>query len=116
MSGLTEVPFAAGACLFQAGDKADRMFIVKAGLIDLLDAASGQVFATLGPGAPFGEQAVLAAGVRSATARARVDSLCMALTADGLQRILEGERDLVRIIFRATLLQLYMQNALNHAP
>lgn len=115
MSGLTEVTFAAGALLFRAGDPADRMFIVKDGLIDLLDAASGQVFASLGPGAPFGEQAVLSAGVRSATARARVDSICMEITAAGLQRILEDETDLARIVFRATLLQLYMQNALNQA-
>lgn len=115
MSGLAEVRFAARDYLFRAGDPADRMYIVKEGLIDLLDAASEQVFATLGPGAPFGEQAVLAAGVRSASACARVDSICMELTAAGLQRILEEEKDLVRIVFRATLLQLYLHNALKQA-
>jgi CRP-like cAMP-binding protein len=112
VSGMVEVRFEAGAELFRAGDPADRLYIVKEGTIDLIDSSTGKVFASLGAGAPFGEQAVLAGGVRSATARAREASVCIEITADGLQRILEDERDLVRVLFRATLLQLYMNNAL----
>jgi CRP-like cAMP-binding protein len=112
VSGMVEVRFEAGTELFKAGEPADRLYIVKEGTIDLIDSSTGKVFASLGAGAPFGEQAVLAGGVRSATARAREASVCMEITADGLQRILEDERDLVRVLFRATLLQLYMNNAL----
>jgi CRP-like cAMP-binding protein len=50
--------------------------------------------------------------VRSATARAREASTCLELTADGLQQILARESDMVRILFRASLLQLYLNNTL----
>lgn len=112
MSAFVEVRFADGTELFKAGDPADRLYILKEGQIDLIDGRSGKVFATLEPGAPFGEQAVLAAGVRSATARARDDVVCLELTAQGLQQMLARETELIRILFRATLLQLYLNNTL----
>ncbi len=112
MSGLNEVSFAAGSLLFEAGQRADKLYIVKTGVVELLDSRSGQIFATLTAGQPFGEQAVLAGGVRSATARAQQDTVCMELTATGLQQILDKESDLSRIVFRALLLQLYMTNHL----
>lgn len=114
MSAFTEVSFAAGANLFEAGQPADKLYIVKQGCVELLDSRSGQIFATLTAGQPFGEQAVLAGGVRSATARAKEPTVCMELTATGLQQILEKESELSRIVFRALLLQLYMANRLRH--
>lgn len=112
MSAFTDVSFSAGAHLFEAGQPADKLYIIKQGSVELLDAQSGQVFATLGAGQPFGEQAVLAGGVRSATARAREATVCMELTATGLQQVLSKESDISRIVFRALLLQLYMANRL----
>jgi CRP-like cAMP-binding protein len=114
MSAFTEVSFAAGAHLFEAGQPADKLYIVKTGSVELLDSRSGQIFATLTAGQPFGEQAVLAGGVRSATARAKEATVCMELTATGLQQILEKETDISRVVFRALLLQLYMANRLRH--
>jgi CRP-like cAMP-binding protein len=111
---FTEVSFAAGSNLFEAGQPADKLYIVKQGCVELLDSRSGQIFATLTAGQPFGEQAVLAGGVRSATARAKEATVCMELTATGLQQILEKESELSRIVFRALLLQLYMTNRLRH--
>lgn len=111
---FTEVSFAAGSNLFEAGQPADKLYIVKQGCVELLDSRSGQIFATLTTGQPFGEQAVLAGGVRSATARAKEPTVCMELTATGLQQILEKESELSRIVFRALLLQLYMANRLRH--
>jgi CRP-like cAMP-binding protein len=111
---FTEVSFAAGVNLFEAGQPADKLYIVKQGCVELLDSRSGQIFATLTAGQPFGEQAVLAGGVRSATARAKEATVCMELTATGLQQILEKESELSRIVFRALLLQLYMANRLRH--
>jgi CRP-like cAMP-binding protein len=111
---FTEVSFAAGSNLFEAGQPADKLYIVKQGCVELLDSRSGQIFATLTAGQPFGEQAVLAGGVRSATARAKEATVCMELTATGLQQILEKESELSRIVFRALLLQLYMANRLRH--
>jgi CRP-like cAMP-binding protein len=114
MSAFTEVSFAAGAHLFEAGQPADKLYIVKTGSVELLDSRSGQIFAALTAGQPFGEQAVLAGGVRSATARAKEATVCMELTATGLQQILEKETDISRVVFRALLLQLYMANRLRH--
>lgn len=114
MSAFTEVAFAAGAHLFDAGQPADKLYIVKTGSVELVDSRTGQVFATLTAGQPFGEQAVLAGGVRSATARAKEATVCMELTATGLQQILEKESDVSRVVFRALLLQLYMANRLRH--
>ncbi len=114
MSAFTEVSFAAGAHLFEAGQPADKLYIVKTGSVELVDGRTGQAFATLSAGQPFGEQAVLAGGVRSATARAKEATVCMELTATGLQQILEKESDISRVVFRALLLQLYMANRLRH--
>lgn len=112
MSAFTEVSFAAGTHLFESGQRADKLFIVKEGCVELLDSQSGEVFAILTAGQPFGEQAVLAGGVRSATARAKEATVCLELTATGLQQILQKESKLSRIVFRALLLQLSMANRL----
>lgn len=114
MSAFTEVSFAAGAYLFEAGQPADKLFIVKQGCVELLDSRTGQVFASLTAGQPFGEQAVLAGGVRSASARAKEATVCLELTATGLQQILQKESKLSRVVFRALLLQLSMANRLRH--
>lgn len=58
---------------------------------------------------------MLVGGVRSATARAKQDTVCMELTATGLQQVLSKESDISRIVFRALLLQLYMVNRLGQA-
>lgn len=114
MSAFTEVSFAAGAHLFEAGQRADKFYIVKEGSVELLDSRSGQVFANLTAGQPFGEQAVLTGGVRSATARAKEATVCLELTATGLQQILQKESNISRIMFRSLLLQLSMANRLRH--
>ena len=112
MSGFVEASFAAGAHLFEAGQAADKFFIIKQGAVELLDSKTGQVFATLTAGQPFGEQAVLAGGACSATTRAKEATVCMELTAGGLQKVLSKESDINRIVFRALLLQLCMANQL----
>ena len=112
MSGFVEASFAPGAHLFEAGQAADKFYIIKQGTVELLDSKTGQVFATLTAGQPFGEQAVLAGGARSATARAKEATVCMELTAGGLQQVLSKESDINRIVFRALLLQLCMANHL----
>ena len=93
MSGFTDVRFSAGTELFKAGDAATTLFVLKSGQID-------------------GEQAVLAGGVRSATAVAKTDCECMELTAAGLNVILNAESPLSNYVFKALHLQLFMHNAL----
>ncbi|WP_396438275.1 cyclic nucleotide-binding domain-containing protein [Limnohabitans sp.] len=114
MSAFSEISFATGEHLFEAGQPADKLYIIKEGSVELIDSRSGEVFVTLKAGQPFGEQALLRAGVRSATARAKEPTVCMELTATGLQQILQKESALSRIVFRALLLQLLMTNRLRH--
>jgi CRP-like cAMP-binding protein len=112
MSGFTEVHFKSGACLFQAGEPADKLFILKEGFVSLLDAVHHKPFARLHQGESFGEQAVLAGGVRSATAVADGDVVCLEITALGLRQMLQKESAILTPVFEALLLQLYMHNAL----
>ena len=112
MSGFTEVHFKSGARLFQAGEPADKLFIIKVGFVSLLDAVHHKPFARLHQGESFGEQAVLAGGVRSATAVADGDVVCLEITALGLRQMLQKESAILTPVFEALLLQLYMHNAL----
>ena len=115
MSGFKEVSFSGGTTLFKAGDSATNLYILQSGTIDLSDGTSGHVFAQLGPGDTFGEQAVLAGGVRSATATAATDCLCLELNSSGLNAILSAESPMSNLVFKALHLQLFMQNAVNRA-
>ena len=112
MSGFNEVHFKSGACLFKAGEPADKLFILKEGFVSLLDAVHHKPFAKLHQGESFGEQAVLAGGVRSATAVADGDVVCLEITALGLRQMLQKESSILTPMFEALLLQLYMHNAL----
>jgi CRP-like cAMP-binding protein len=115
MSGFNEVQFTAGTYLFKAGEPADKLYILKEGFVSLLDAVSLKPFARLHQGESFGEQAVLAGGVRSATAVADGDVVCLEITALGLRQMLQKESSILTPVFEALLLQLYMHNALRQA-
>lgn len=56
---------AADTAVFEQGDEADRFFVLVDGAVQV--ERDGQVLATLGPGAFFGESALLVKGRRSAT-------------------------------------------------
>ena len=63
----------AGSWLFSAGDPAGAVYVLRSGRLDVV--ADGEVVRELGPGAVVGELALLTAGVRSASVRARRDSV-----------------------------------------
>jgi CRP-like cAMP-binding protein len=56
-----------GTVVFHQGDEADRFFVLVDGAVEV--ERDGEVLATLGPGAFFGESALLVKGRRSATVR-----------------------------------------------
>ena len=62
--------FAAGKTVFREGDPGREAYLVKRGRVTLSRLLEGTetVLDTVGPGAVFGEMAVLGAGPRSATA------------------------------------------------
>jgi CRP-like cAMP-binding protein len=61
-----------GTVVFEQGDEADRFFILVDGLVEVQ--RDGELLATLGPGAFFGESALLVKGRRSATITTSTDS------------------------------------------
>ncbi len=63
----------AGDWLFRAGDEADSVFVLRSGRLEVV--AGGEVVRALGPGSVVGELALLTAGTRSASIRARRDSV-----------------------------------------
>jgi EmrB/QacA subfamily drug resistance transporter len=62
-----------GQWLFRAGDAAESVFVLRAGRLEVM--VGDEVVRELGPGSVVGELALLTAGVRSASIRARRDSI-----------------------------------------
>lgn len=112
MSGFVKVQFKAGERLFSAGDPADKLYVIEEGSVQLLDGKTGQPFATLVQGESFGEQAVLAHGVRGATAVAQGEVRCIEITGAGLRQLLASQPPIVNSLFEALQLQLHMHNVL----
>ncbi|HTN78456.1 MAG TPA: glutaminase A [Acidimicrobiales bacterium] len=78
-----------GSVVFHEGDDADGIYSVVAGSLSVSIAAAGeqQRIATLGPGATFGEMAVLDGKPRSTTVRADSSVTCRVLTLDCLSAL-----------------------------
>ena len=75
-----------GETVFEAGDKADAMYVVKEGLLTV--STSGRPETRLSEGETFGEAALFAAkGVRSSTVRAQIQSVLWELTADAYKTV-----------------------------
>lgn len=85
---------AAGETLAEAGDEAHEAFVVVAGGIEVVAAATDRpgeraVLAELGPGSVVGEIAVLTSGRRSATLRATRDTELVVIPAAQVRSMLE---------------------------
>ena len=63
--------FQRGAAVFRKGDRANGMYVVRSGKIDIHDGAI--TYETVGPGNIFGEMAMVDGCPRSASARAATD-------------------------------------------
>ena len=74
---LSEVIISSGTVLFSEGDRADAMYIVQQGEIDIAINKGSHLLATLEKGSSFGEQAVVGTKYRMATATAKTDSVCL---------------------------------------
>jgi len=67
----TPVSYSAGSVIFSEGQKRDRMYVVKAGEVDLL--VRGQLAETVSEDGFFGELAMIDDSPRTATALAKTD-------------------------------------------
>jgi CRP-like cAMP-binding protein len=112
VSDFNKQTIAQGDLIFKAGDPADTLFVVQAGEIELMDAASGAVFATVGAGQSLGEQALVPGGIRGATARAKTEVQLLQITATELQDLMEKQTPVLRPLLEALMLQQSMHNAM----
>ena len=94
----------AGETLFEAGDPAGAAFSVLSGRMDVIT-ADGSVRA-LGAGDVIGELAMLTGQPRSATVRARRDSVLLRIAPDALDRALDEHPDTARSLVRVLASQL----------
>ena len=107
---LSEVIISSGTVLFSEGDRADAMYIVQQGEIDIAINKGSHLLATLEKGSSFGEQAVVGTKYRMATATAKTDSVCLEIPADWLGRQISSAPPLLKHVFSALTLQLLQRN------
>jgi len=107
---LSEVLISAGTVLFNEGDRADAMYIIQQGEIDIAINQGAHVLATLEKGSSFGEQAVVSTKYRMATASAKTDAVCLEIPADWLGRQIASAAPLLKNVFSALTLQLLQRN------
>jgi glutaminase len=81
--------YPAGATVFAEGDPADALFFLSSGRVAVtLDVGGRQRrLATIGPGAAFGEMAVVDGGLRSSGIEVEQDVTCGVLTIEALARL-----------------------------
>lgn len=68
-AGFPPAKFEPGDIIFSAGDKGDKMYVIRSGEVEIL--RDGHVVETLAPGGIFGEMALIDGSPRAATARAK---------------------------------------------
>ena len=107
---LSEVLISSGTILFKEGDRADAMYIVQQGEIEIAINQGEHVLATLEKGSSFGEQAVVGTKYRMATATAKTDAVCLEIPADWLGRQISSAPPLLTNVFSALTLQLLQRN------
>jgi CRP-like cAMP-binding protein len=68
-AGFPPATFNPGAIIFAAGDKGDKMYVVRTGQVEV--ERDGKLVETLSAGGIFGEMALIDGSPRAATARAK---------------------------------------------
>lgn len=111
MSDFPTITFEPGQRIFTAGDKADHLYFIQQGIVQLLD-AQDKAFAQISKGESFGEQAFLKGGIRGASAQALDVVSCMQISSADANQLLTEASPLLVPVFEALLLQQNMHNTL----
>jgi CRP-like cAMP-binding protein len=98
-----EVSFGPGEAIFEAGDRADAMFVVleREAQVDV-----GRRFHRLGPGHFFGETALLAPDRRMATVRAVASVRVVKVDDEAFQSLLREQPEVGVTLLRMLVLRL----------
>jgi CRP/FNR family transcriptional regulator, cyclic AMP receptor protein len=103
-----EKVYHAGDVIFEEGDPGRALFVVVEGSVEITRAtAKGPVVLnTLGPGAAFGELALIDDFPRSATARQGVDGRLLILYKSDFDALMEGNARIAVVVIRNVARQL----------
>lgn len=88
--------YKAGETVFEEGELGDALFVIMTGEVEVIRRDSEglpRAIATLGPTEFFGEMSLIDKEYRSATAKARVDSELLHLTAENLTAFRQHHKD-----------------------
>ena len=117
---LFEKAYAPGEVVFREGDPGKGLFVVLEGGVAITRATpdGDRLLISLGPGASFGELAVIDDLPRSATARVSVPSRLLILYRSHFEGLVEGDRGIALVIMRNLLRTLagYVRVANSSAP
>lgn len=98
---------AAGRWVLRQGERADRLFIVRSGRVEVVDEGPPEVLVrVLRRGAVLGELALLGEGVRSASARAKRDTELLTLDRDSFETLIQEAPSFALALTRAMGAQL----------
>lgn len=92
-----------GACLFRLGDRGDSLFVILAGMFDVVLGQPGRketVVAHLGPGQIVGEMEVMTGTLRVASLRATDEGRVLELSQARLDTMLEENRPAATKVLR----------------
>lgn len=103
--------YQSGEVLFERGDAAQTFYVIQRGEVDFFVPPNDTFLVRLGPGASFGEQALLRGGLRNAKAVAVSELECTEITAQALQDQVLAQQTLIRPVLEALLMQLSLHNA-----
>lgn len=81
--------YMAGATVFRKGDPGLGLFVIRTGDVVVVEEPTDRIVHTLGPGACFGEIALLNETVRSATVRAKADTHLSVLAQPALLKLID---------------------------
>jgi len=95
----------AGAVIFREGAAGDCAYVVERGAVEIsrLRGGSSVVVTRLGEGALFGEMALIDGQVRSATARAAIESTLIVIERDQVDRTINAAEPLIRLFLKVIL-------------
>ena len=102
------ISLSAGEILFREGDQGNRAFFIKEGELEILKESNRRevLLAVRKEGAVIGEMALLQSLPRSATIRARSDSVLFAIGKDEFDHLLQSSPTAMQSIFQTILSRL----------
>ncbi|MFL6068095.1 MAG: MFS transporter [Gaiellaceae bacterium] len=113
LASADTVTVAAGDWLFEAGGRADAVYVVEAGRLEVV--VGSAVVNEVVPGEVVGELAVLADATRSAGIRARRDSRLLRIGADEFHAVLDVDPAAERAVRTALAVQLQQSRRIEEA-